>query len=266
MKIIDIHTHIVYGIDDGAADLDESLKLMGLAYEQGVRGIFCTNHSYGMSFGENYKKYHDRFEELREKAAEKYPGLGLYKGCEVLCYKDEMPEIMERVYSGMYPSMNGTKCLLMEFDPKGTRGMDEACACAQYALDSGYVPIIAHAERYNPFYDDPLQDVIRLREMGCLVQINLYSVEQDRSIRKELANLFLKHHQVDLVGTDTHSLTYKRTEGLVGAEALERKYGKEYAEEVLWKKGERMIGVDKPIAGGTASIKNSSCIANNSML
>ena len=83
MKIIDIHTHMLYGIDDGANDGDMSLTLMGIDYEQGVRGIFCTNHSYGME--DNYKDYHGRFEKLRDMAEEKYPGLSLYKGCEVLC-------------------------------------------------------------------------------------------------------------------------------------------------------------------------------------
>ena len=245
MKVVDIHTHIVYGIDDGAWDLDEALKLLAREYEQGVRGIFCTNHSDYMSEDDNYKNYHKRFDQLRKLAAESYPELRLYKGCEVLCRQDDMPETVERVRNDVYPTMNGTKYVLTEFNPKRTNGTAEMRYCLKYVLDQGYIPIIAHAERYHSIYDNPLENLIELKELGCLVQINLYSVEQDKGsvdpYRKELANLFLKHHLVDFVGTDTHSLSYKRTEALIGAEALERKYGKEYAEEVLWRKAEELL-------------------------
>ena len=90
MGIIDIHTHMLYGVDDGAEDMEMSLALMGMDYEQGVRGIFCTNHSYDMEV--YYREYHRRFEKLVKAAADRYPGLSLYKGCEILCYRDEMAE------------------------------------------------------------------------------------------------------------------------------------------------------------------------------
>lgn len=74
-------------------------------------------------------------------------------------------------------------------------------------------------ERYKSIFDDTLEDLIRMKELGCKVQINLYSVEQDRGFvgggsRKELTNLFLEHQQVDFVGTDTHRLEYKSPETL----------------------------------------------------
>ena len=118
--------------------------------------------------------------------------------------------------------------------------------CLNYALDAGYTPIIAHVERYKAIYDDPLTDLYRLKELGCLVQINLYSVEQDQGhvgvgSRKELANLFLKNRMVDFVGTDTHRLDYKSPEAAVGAEAIREKYGEEYADTVLYQKAESLL-------------------------
>ena len=79
-----------------------------------------------------------------------------------------------------------------------------------------------------------------------MVQINLYSVEQDRGLvgggsRKELANLFLQHQLVDFVGTDTHRLDYKPPEAAVGAVALREKYGAEYAADVLWHNAEQAL-------------------------
>ena len=61
--IIDIHSHIVYGIDDGAADYEQSLRLIGMEYEQGVRGIFCTSHSYGMV--DHHEEYYKNFVKMK---------------------------------------------------------------------------------------------------------------------------------------------------------------------------------------------------------
>ena len=95
MSIIDIHTHILYGIDDGSCNSEMSLKLLGMDFEQGVHGIFLTNHSYGMVY--RYRDYHRRFDKLRGLAVDRYPGLSLYKGCEVLCYREEMPKIISNI-------------------------------------------------------------------------------------------------------------------------------------------------------------------------
>ena len=110
------------------------------------------------------------------------------------------------------------------------------------------MPIIAHVERYKTIYDDPLDDLIRMKRHGCLTQINLYSVEQDKGFvgggsRKELANLFLQHQLVDFVGTDTHRLDYKSPEAAVGAAALREKYGKEYAEDVFYRNAEKILKI-----------------------
>ena len=237
MAIIDIHAHILYGIDDGADDREMSLQLMGMAYKQGVRGIFCTNHSYGME--RRYKDYQDRFERLR--AENSYSGLSLYKGCEILCFREDMPGIISNIRNDIFPSMNGTGYVLLEFDPYGTDGVEEMQYCLEYAQDKGYLPIIAHAERYKPIYDDPLSDIMQLKESGFLVQINLFSVEQDHGSRKELANLFLANQLVDFVGTDTHSTYYKSPEAAVGAATLREKYGNEYADKVLFKNAEELL-------------------------
>ena len=244
MRIIDIHTHILYGIDDGARDSKMSLALIGMLYKQGVRGILCTNHSYCMEDG--YMDYNKRFEKLRKDVADKYSGLSLYKGCEVLCCQDEMPGIINSIKNNVFPTMNGTKYVLVEFDPYGTNGIGEMEYCTEYALNEGYFPVIAHAERYKSIYDNPLEDLIRLKEKSCLVQVNLYSVEQDKGLvgggaRKELANLFLKHRLVDFVGTDTHRLDYKSPEAEVGATVLRKKYGDEYADAVLFGNAEKLL-------------------------
>lgn len=236
--IIDIHSHIVYGIDDGAEGYEQSLRLIGMEYEQGVRGIFCTSHSYGMV--DHHEEYHRNFVKIKNAAQAIYSDLSLYEGCEVLCAKHNMSETMQRIEKGIFPTMNGTKYVLAEFDPYATAGMEEMRCCLEYILDHGYIPIIAHAERYRVIYDDPMHDVMRMKERGCLVQINLFSVEQDTGWRKELANEFLEHQLVDLAGTDTHNLYYKSPKVSAGATALQQ-YGAKYANKVLYGNAMKLI-------------------------
>lgn len=244
MRTVDIHTHMLYGIDDGAVNSEMSLKLIGMDYEQGVSDIFCTNHSYGMI--DYYKDYHKRFESLSRMATEKYPGLTLYKGCEILCYREEMSEIVRNIKDDIYPVMNGTRYVLLEVATDASNSVKEMAYCLEYVLDVGYTPIIAHAERYMKAFDDPLEDMIRLKKLGCLVQINLYSVEQDQGrvgggSRKKLANLFLENRIVDFVGTDTHRLDYKSPEAAVGAAKIREKYGNEYADAILFRNADHLL-------------------------
>ena len=239
--VIDIHTHILYGIDDGARTREMSLKLMEMDYDQGVRGIFLTNHSYGMRY--RSREYYQRFEELEKEARILCPELDLYKGCEILCSRREMQDILLRIKDGTYPTMNETDYVLLEFDPYTCAGMLEMEYCLDYILNANLHPIIAHAERYERIYDHPVEDLSRLKNKGCLVQINLYSVAQDkgnRGNRKELANAFLENRLVDFVGTDTHRLDYKPAEAKIGAEAIRSKFGEAYADAVLYGNVERM--------------------------
>lgn len=244
MKIIDIHSHILHGMDDGAENLDMSLKLIGMDYHQGVRGLFLTNHGDGVV--SRVKLYKERFENLRLMAGMTYPDLKLYQGCEVISSLNRMDSVVENLNSGNLPTLNGSKYVLTEFVPHHTEGMKEVNYCIDSLLCAGYIPVIAHVERYADIYDDPLKDLSDLRRKGCLAQINLYSVEQDRGLvtggsRKILANLFLENKLVDFVGTDTHRLDYKSPEAKIGAEAIIKKYGEEYAKKVLHENAEGLL-------------------------
>ena len=244
MQITDIHTHIVYGIDDGADDREMSLRLIDMEYNQGVRKIFCTSHSWSVK--DCYQDYHRRFSGLKLEAEEKYPGLKLYKGCEVKCFRNEMEKTIDRIQEDIFPSMNGTRYVLAEFSPRVTDGMDEMRYCLIKLLNSGYIPIIAHAEKYHNIYSDPEEDIFFLRELGCMVQINLFSVQQDTGWRKELANLFLEKRLVDFVGTDAHNLSYKSAEAAIGAEAIRKRYGSAYADQILSGNAEKLLITDNP--------------------
>ena len=242
--IVDIHTHLLYGIDDGARNLEMSLKLIGMDYEQGVRRIFCTNHSKGMKRMSG--DYQIRLRELQRLSAERYPELSLYPGCEIRCGRWSMAGIIRRLDNGTFPSLNRSRYVLLEFSPDRCRGIKEMIWCLDYVIDAGYIPVLAHVERYAGIYESPAEDLHMLKEKGCMAQINLYSVVQDHGRknsgkRKELANLFLQNHLVDFVGTDTHRLDYKAPQAKTGAQMLKKIYGAAYADQVLYKNAEKLL-------------------------
>lgn len=239
MRITDIHSHILYGIDDGSRDKAMSLGMLRSEYEQGVRDVFLTSHSNRVS--PNMGLYLERFHILKKAAETAYPGLRLYSGCEVLCGKDYMDILIDDLQNGRLLTLNNTKYVLIEFMPHYTRGMAEVKFCVFFLLDAGYIPVIAHAERYQSIFENPVSDVQKLRDEGCLIQINLYSVAEDYGDRIELSNAFLSNKLVDFVGTDAHRLDYKPPAAKTGADAILERYGDEYTAEVLYGNAEKIL-------------------------
>ena len=100
---VDIHTHILPGVDDGAQDLSQSLELLRRAYGQGTRALVLTPHYRGRYRNNVAPKLSKLFEELSLKAKQAYPELQLYLGCEVGYELD----VGEKLAEGTVLSMNG---------------------------------------------------------------------------------------------------------------------------------------------------------------
>ena len=83
MALIDIHTHILYGVDDGAKDVNDSMRLLDEEREQCVDHVILTPH-YGPKFGHpDIEVLRENFETIREKAHKYYPEIQLYLGSEL---------------------------------------------------------------------------------------------------------------------------------------------------------------------------------------
>lgn len=240
-KVVDIHSHILFGIDDGAYNINESLSLIKLGYGQGIRNIFCTNHSYGME--NKHQDYYKNLHQLKKEINSRYSDVRLYNGCEIMCNRNKMRHIINNINNKIYPTMNNTKNVLVEFDPYLTDGMDEMLYCLCFMIDKGFTPIIAHVERYNNIYDDPLKNLFFIKEIGCLLQINLFSVEQDKGNRKRIADICLSNNLIDFVGTDTHRLNYKPTEAITGARGVISKMGIKTGKEILFNNAKEILKI-----------------------
>ena len=236
-KMIDIHMHLIPGVDDGAMDMEMALVMMIRAKEQGISKIIAAPHSEAFHFSK--RDIRATYQNLANAAAMVSPDMKVYLGCEVYCEADIMEQVLELLDLGVYPTMNGTKCVLMEFSqwvyPENT------IPCVEALVKAGYKPIIAHMERYK-YLRDNMDLVERLWKLGALIQLNAYSLfdEMDDSIKNWARRLVLER-KVDFLGTDAHRTYHRPPSAEKGLEWLYENVEQDYADAIAWKNAENIL-------------------------
>ena len=237
---VDIHTHILPGVDDGAGDLQQSLELLKRAGGQGTGAVVLTPHYRGR-FRNNREKLISVFEELRKAAADQCPEMQLYLGCEVGYEMD----VSEKIAAGTVLTINETQYVLLEFQNSSFRSriLDGVLE----VLNFGYVPIIAHAERYEAFRNDP--NLAReLTDLGALLQINADSVLGRSGFGiKWYCYKLLKAHLVHFVATDAHDQKARQPELRSCYQKIRKKYGQAYAEALFIRNGRAVLAGEDSI-------------------
>ena len=163
--IVDLHMHIVPGIDDGSRSIEETLQLLKLSAEQGVSDVFCTSHNGYCE--EDGIKYAEAYRELKSILEETDIPIRIHKGCEVLCASDYIDDIIYGLDAGIFQTLGKTKYVLTELysDAKPS----EAVYIIKKLQESGYKPIIAHMERN---YNITGLIVGMLIKCGAMIQVN----------------------------------------------------------------------------------------------
>ena len=165
---MDMHTHILPGIDDGSQYMEQTVNMLRQEYDEGVRVVVATPH-YGIrNPGMTLEMAKKALSETQKMADEITPGLKLILGSE-LFYSDGVIDALER---GEAPTLGGTSHALIEFRTSDSR--DRIYQCIREMTWKGFRPVIAHIERYKSLEGD--SDSVRgLVEMGAAVQINCRS-------------------------------------------------------------------------------------------
>ena len=238
-NLIDIHTHITPGVDDGADNLKMSLEMLRSEAEQGGSVVFLTPHSDAFEFGWSSDTFR-QMRQVREAAAAEGIPVQLYEGCEVYASRRIIDEVLMDLEKGILPSMNGTRYVLAEFSTN--RGnMSDAKYCLHRYLEEGWIPIIAHAERYCRTFTT-VENIAILKEMGCLVQLNYYSLaEEPNDEIRTCARALLQAELADMMGSDAHRTDHRRPNLASGAEYIRAHCRPEYAQNVLRRNAERLL-------------------------
>ena len=227
MKITDLHMHVIPEVDDGSLDIRMSLAMLELAYEQGVRDIFCTSHNVYSE--DEIAKYKSQFMMLQMMARAHFTDLNLHMGCELLCAGEYIDDIIYGLEIGVFLPLGNSKCVLTELYPDVTP--KEAKTVVDAMVAAGWKPILAHAERYPALFENTtLQELI---DLGAKIQINLYSlVEENRDDVKERARYLVNNRLTHFVGSDAHQISYRSPTYESGVRYIEEHCGKDYLEDV----------------------------------
>ena len=164
--------------------------------------------------------------------------LPIYLGCEVRCESGGMEETLDGLASGLLPSMNGTRYVLTEFSTQVRP--EEAVEMASLLRAGGWIPIIAHAERYLGLED--LDGDRKLLDLGCRLQINAYSLEEDdgREISARARRL-VSAGFVSYLGSDAHRMNHRPPSVEKGLRWLYAHCTRKEADAVAFGNGEREL-------------------------
>ena len=220
---IDLHTHILPGVDDGAPNMTEALELLHTAWDDGTRAVFLTPHYRGKFKKNTPEMLRQRFEQLREMTQRELPEMELYLGQEMY-YELEAPEA---VLKGQILRMNDSDYVLLELRIKGLRSM--VTTAVSEVTRCGYTPIIAHAERYEILRKDP-KLIDELLDMGALIQLNASSILGKRGFGvKWFCHKLLKQQKAHFVASDAHDMENRLPLLRECFLRVHKKYGTEYA-------------------------------------
>ncbi len=204
--MIDIHTHILHGVDDGAETFDDALEMLDFAFSNGTTDVVLTPHYLSndkRSLGFSKAEFLRRFEDIKLAAEGKYEGLKLYLGAETFAAAN----IMEYAEQGDLISLNNTRYILLEFGFNDT--VSRAITIVRELHRMGHIAVIAHPERYQFFLSDP-RSVLKFLDEGALLQINAESIlgKNGRDSR-HMALALIESGLAAVVASDAHSIGFR---------------------------------------------------------
>ena len=234
--MIDIHCHILPALDDGSADLGESLSMAQIAVASGVTAIVTTPHFRGEEESlAQLGKLVSRYQRLEQAIQRRKIPLTLYPGAEVLC----LPQTPRLARQRMLPTLGDTDYLLAEFffDETPEYMNDQLSAL----LGCGYRPVIAHPERYDAIQKDPLLAESWFRA-GYVMQLNKGSLLGAFGPKvQQAAQRMLNSGFVHLIASDAHSIAHRTTDMRPLRQWLSRECPEAYIRVLLEENPQRLI-------------------------
>ena len=226
-NLVETHCHILPGIDDGAKDINTSLRMIHQLKRQGAKAIVLTPHYYSdsISYQDFSAKRDSALAMLREAltdddpilipAAEVYISHYLfnYENLDKLCIGNTRYALIEHSFSCDFKREAFDRLMNLNYDYNIT-------------------PILAHIERYAALMEDEklLDGYINA---GCLVQVNISSfANAHRSVRKKLIK-YLDSGRIHLIGSDCHNLDSRAPDYEAGIKVIEKKLGHSAVEKLV---------------------------------
>lgn len=232
---IDIHCHVMPGVDDGSPNVETSLKMLEIAEKNGITHMILTPHHKPMHH--NVSPEHN--EVYRTNLQNQAKALGykikLFSGNEI--YYSE--KTLDELDLGNVCPLAESDYVLVEFHPTNPY---KAIHNAVYHIQgAGFIPIIAHVERYSDIVSHPsyVEDLIN---MGALIQVNASSVMGKYGFGiRHFSKKLLKKRWVHFIASDAHDTKTRAPELLDCRNYVDKKYGADYGRQLFYDNPMRVI-------------------------
>ena len=217
--MIDLHSHILSGVDDGARDLSDSINMAKMAVEQGIYTIVATPHHLNNRYENPKKMIIDRVRELNKALLEEKIDLNVLPGQETRIYG----EMVEGYEIGEILPIDNTQYVLVEFSSSHVPRYTEKLF--YYLQTKGLVPVIVHPERNQEIIERP--DVLyKLVEKGALTQVTAASICGD--FGKKIKNFSMQLIEANLthfIASDAHNTVNRTFKMREAFDIVQNKYG-----------------------------------------
>lgn len=240
--MIDIHSHVIPGVDDGSPDLETSLALLRMAADCGTTDLICTPHVLDAGRSLDWDTITAKTEALQAEAEKRHIPIRLYPGAE-LEFNADLADLLV-AGTGRY-CLAGSRYPLIELPALSMPPHIEDFLYDLQVRD--FIPVIAHAERHAPLMGEP-ERILSWMKRGVLVQTNggsLTGMFGERVAGR--ARRLVENHMTCFIGSDAHRVQGRNTDLTEAAETLRRMAGGEYAEQIL-EDNPRRILKDEPLS------------------
>ena len=223
---VDIHSHFVYGLDDGARTITEMETMLDAAHADGVVSLFATPHVTPGMKPFDTDKYESHLNQARHYCRDRGYNMQLFSGAEILY----TPMLQHYCMEHRLPTLGDSEFVLMEFVP-GVK-LQELESALTLMKRNGYIPILAHIERYNCLYRG--RTAAKLKERyNVRYQVNANTVLSDQGyFRTRKIRSWFENELVDFIASDAHNVQNRRTKLRKAFSTLKKQYGQQ-AEQLM---------------------------------
>lgn len=234
--MIDLHCHILPGVDDGAENMEDAIAMARLAAQSGVTDIVATPHFRGeRSSMQLLPLIDERLAEFREAIKDEGIDIKIHSGAEILC----LPETPYLPKDIKLPTIGQGNYILTEFYFDETEyNISESL---RSVAERGYIPVVAHPERYEAVQGDP-RILARWFREGYVLQVNKGSVMGAMGRGAErVADFMLENGLAHVIASDAHSPRRRTTDMRRLNEYLSDILDEEYVEILLRRNASRIL-------------------------
>ena len=228
MRFTDLHTHILWGMDDGPARPQDMHAMLDLAVQGGVGLIAASSHAEPQKCAFPLERYMQRLDEANAYCRSRGWPLRLIAGCEIL-WCDRAADLLRE---GALPMIGDTRYVLLEFFPDVSPR--QIARASDDVYRAGCLPIVAHMERYRALRKTLRNPLQFKEEHGLIYQMNCDALLMPRGIMERLfIRRMMEERVIDLIASDAHDTVMRPVRMRQAYEKVNAQYGSEYAQALV---------------------------------